>query len=49
MQDLVDHVIEIDQNDNLYNEIINEPLFEKLPNKDDLEELKQKIKNLIKF
>lgn len=49
MQDLVDHVIEIDQNEDLYNEIISQPLFNKTPNKDNLEELKQKIKNLIKL
>ena len=49
MQELVDHVNEIDQNDDLYNQIINEPLFHKVPGKEDLEELKTKIKNLIKI
>ena len=49
MQNLVDHVIEIDQDDDLYNQIIKEPLFNKVPNKENLEELKSKIKNLIKI
>jgi len=49
MQNLVDHVIEIDQDDDLYNQIIKEPLFNKVPDKENLEELKSKIKNLIKI
>tara|TARA_Y100000310_G_scaffold295509_1_gene326921 strand:+ start:466 stop:1329 length:864 start_codon:yes stop_codon:yes gene_type:complete len=49
MDDFVKHVIEIDQNDNLYTQTINEPLFHTNPNHSDLENLKSKIKELFKF
>jgi|18_taG_2_1085343.scaffolds.fasta_scaffold01215_5 hypothetical protein len=49
MDDFVKHVIEIDQNDNLYTKIINEPLFHVNPQRSDLENLKSKIKELFKF
>jgi hypothetical protein len=49
LDDFVKHVIEIDQNDNLYTEIINEPLFHTNPQHSDLENLKSKVKGLFKF
>jgi hypothetical protein len=49
MEDFVNHIIEIDKNDILYNEILKQPLFNKTPSEEDLERLKNKIKTLIKF
>ena len=49
MKDFAEHVIAIDQNDELYQQIIKEPLFITAPQHSDLEELKAKIKGMVKL
>jgi hypothetical protein len=49
MKHLAEHVIEIDQNDALYEEIKKEPLFTANPQYSDLQKLKGKIKEMVKL
>lgn len=49
MDDLVQHVIEIDKDDAKYERIRSAPLFKKNPDHTDLEKLKTRIKEMVKL
>ena len=47
MNQFADHVIQLDQNQEEYEAIVNEPLFNKNPDMSDLEEIKSRVKRMI--
>jgi len=47
MNQFADHVIQLDKNQEEYEAIVNEPLFNKNPDMSDLEEIKSRVKRMI--